>query len=70
MQAGELSQLFNISIFDDDIIEENETFTVQIVSVSTCGVIIQHANGSEITIIDNEITITESEGTYYICIHT
>ena len=56
MQTGTFSQSIRIEIYDDDIIEGDETFTAQIVSISACGVSIGNNNTIEIIIIDNEGT--------------
>lgn len=48
------SQAFTISILDDEIKEGDESFTVEIVSVSACGVSLDSILNSEVTIIDNE----------------
>ena len=60
MPAGAWSQAFTISILDDEIKEGDESFTVEIVSVSACGVSFDLYLNSEVTIIDNE--------SMYICI--
>jgi len=52
--AGVLSQSFLINITDDNILEFNETFSLTIESVSTCRVIIENVNTSEVIIIDND----------------
>ena len=52
--AGTLFQNFMINITDDDIVEYNETFSVFIENVSTCGVTIGNGNTTDIIIIDND----------------
>ena len=48
------SKSFTIDIFDDDIIEGDEVFTVEIVSVSQCGISIGNFDTILVTIIDDE----------------
>ena len=57
------SKSFRIDIFDDGIIEGDEAFTVQIVSVSACGISIGNFDTVQVSIIDNEGTYMHT----YIC---
>ena len=47
-------QTFTINIIDNDIVECNETFSVTMVSVTTCGVTIGSNRISEVMIRDDD----------------
>ena len=47
-------QSFTVTIVDNDIEECDETFTVTIISVTTCGVTIGDNNRSEVIITDDD----------------
>ena len=47
-------QTFSINIIDNDIVECNETFSVTMVSVTTCGVTIGSNRISEVMIRDDD----------------
>ena len=51
---GVTMQTFKINIFNNNIAECNETFSVTIVSVTTCGVTIGSNNISEVMITDDD----------------
>ena len=64
------SKSFTIDIFDDDIIEGDEVFTVQIVSVSQCGISIGNFDSVQVTITDNEGAYIRIYAVYsYVCTH-
>ena len=52
--AGELTQEFTMTIVDDNITECNETFTVTISSVTTCGVTIGSDSSTVVRITDDD----------------
>ena len=54
VQAGILTQEFAVPIVDDNITECNETFTVTISSVTTCGVTVGSDSSTEVRIIDDD----------------
>ena len=54
VSAGEIAQLFTISIVDDDVMECDETFTVTILSVITCAVTISNNSRTEVIIVDDD----------------
>ena len=71
MQNGTFSQSVRIDVFDDGIVEGDETFTAQIESVSACGVAIGNNNTIEVIIIDNEGTyVIHTYVHTYVRIHT
>ena len=47
-------QTFSINIIENDIVECNETFSVTMVSVTTCGVTIGSNRISEVMIRDDD----------------
>ena len=49
-------QLSTVNITDDNVVENDETFRLILVSVSNCGVTIGNYNTSEVIIIDNDGT--------------
>ena len=49
-----LMQTFIINIFDNNLMECNETFIITMVSVTTCGVTIGNNNNSEVMIRDDD----------------
>ena len=51
---GTLIQTFIINIFDNNLVECNETFIITMVSVTTCGVTIGNNNNSEVMIRDDD----------------
>ena len=51
---GVSSQLSTVNITDDNVVEDDETFRLALVSVSDCGVTIGNYNTSEVIIIDND----------------
>ena len=54
VSAGEIAQLFTITIIDDDFMECDETFTVTILSVTTCAVTISNNSRTEVIIVDDD----------------
>ena len=52
--AGEIAQLFTISVVDDDVMECDETFTVTILSVTTCAVTLSNGSRTEVMIVDDD----------------
>ena len=54
VQAGVLTQEFTQPIVDDNITECNETFTVTISSVTTCGVTVGTDSSTEVRITDDD----------------
>ena len=52
--AGEIAQLFTIAIVDDEVMEFDETFTVTILSVTTCAVTISDNSRTEVMITDDD----------------
>ena len=51
---GTLMQSFIINIFDNNLMECNETFIIKMASVTTCGVTIGINNNSEVMIRDDD----------------
>ena len=51
---GVMTQSITISITDDNLVECVETFTVRIVSVTTCGVTVGSVNNALVRIIDDD----------------
>ena len=51
---GVMTQSFTISITDDNLVECVETFTVRILSVTTCGVTVGSVRNAQIMIIDDD----------------
>ena len=52
--AGVITQSFTIATVNNDIVECDETFTVTISSVTTCGVTIGRDNSTEVIITDDD----------------
>ena len=52
--AGVMMQSFTIDIVNNSIVECDETFTVTISSVTTCGVTIGRDNSTEVIITDDD----------------
>ena len=52
--AGVTSVLFNISINDDNIVEDNETFMLTINSSLATGVMVGNPSQATMTIVDND----------------
>ena len=52
--AGVTMQQLLINIIDNNIVECNETFTIAMISVTTCGVTIGNNNNSEVMIRDDD----------------
>ena len=52
--AGEIAQLFTIPVVDDDVMECDETFTVTILSVTTCAVTFSNGSRTEVMIVDDD----------------
>ena len=52
--AGVTSHQHTISIIDDNAVECDETFSVTISSVTTCGVTIGSVNNAKVTITDDD----------------
>ena len=50
---GVMTQSFTISITDDNLVECVETFTVRILSVTTCGVTVGSVNNALVMILDD-----------------
>ena len=51
---GVMTRSFTISITDDNLVECVETFTVRILSVTTCGVTVGSVNNTQVRIIDDD----------------
>ena len=51
---GTLMQTFIINIFNNNLLECNETFIITMVSVTTCGVTIGNNNNSVVMIRDDD----------------
>ena len=51
---GVMTQSFTISIADDNLVECVKTFTVRILSVTTCGVTVGSVSNALVRIIDND----------------
>ena len=52
--AGVMSVPFNISISDDNILEDNENFTLTINSSLPIGVMVDNLSQATVTIVDND----------------
>ena len=54
ISPGVMTRSITISITDDNLVECVETFTVRILSVTTCGVTVGSVRNAEVRIIDDD----------------